>query len=369
MIPISHTNEVSIMNIQRLVLVLALLIGSSLQAAPLPGVVLHEHLEATATVATLRSIAASNGMTIPNTAFAFQDTYSYKDLEDFLNAYYGVTSVLRKAEDYYTLTKAYLEKFKSENGYYTEFIVCPFCATGTGIDWKEMIYNCQRAMQELEEPGRFYSRMLITFVRGLDTPANALEYVNWVIEQRQAGDLSIVGIHLSGDETGYPDVTPYIPAYQLARQAGLGLAAHAGETTDAQNVIDAINKLKVTRVGHGIAAINSQMALNMLIANSVTLEVCPTSNVCTHAQNITSYVTHPVDALVKAGVYVTINPDDSIFFRETTHRQEMEHVVNNFGYSIYQQNMFVATAIAASFAPVDVKFTLFAILEEAQNSQ
>jgi len=348
----------------RIILTVAtLLLGANLQAAPLPGVVLHEHLEATATVATLRAIAASNGMTLPNSTFAFQETYDYKNLEDFLNDYYAVTAVLKKAEDYYTLTKAYLQKFKSENGYYTEFIVCPFCATGAGIDWHEMIANCQRAMEEVEEPGRFYSRMLVTFVRGLDTTQTALEYVNWIIQERAAGNLSIVGIHLSGDETGYPDVTPYIPAYQLAGSAGLGLAAHAGETTDAQNVIDAIQKLGISRVGHGIAAVNSQVALNMLIENDIALEVCPTSNICTHAQNITSYVTHPVDALVQAGVWVTINPDDSIFFRETTHRQEMEHVVNNFGYSIYQQNLFVATAIGTSFAPMDIKWKLFAILD------
>lgn len=344
----------------------ALILGSQANASSIPGVVLHEHLEATATVSILKQLARDNGVPLPDSTFAFQQDYDFTSLADFLNAYYAVTSVIQKAEDYYILTRAYLEKFKAAEGIYSEFMVCPFCATSAGIDWKEMIANVQKAMAEMEEPGRFYSRILINFVRGLDTPEKAAEYVNWAIEQRASGDLSIVGIHLSGDETAYPDVTPFIPVYQLAAQGGLGLAAHAGETTDAQNVIDAIQKLNVSRIGHGIASVNSQEALNLLIDKNITLEVCPTSNLCTHAQNVTSYVTHPLGALVTAGVSITLNPDDSIFFRETTQRREMEHVANNFGYDDDLLRTFIVDAISASFAPADIKLQLLAILNLSQ---
>jgi adenosine deaminase len=337
----------------------------TLGASSLPGVVLHDHLEATATVSTLKQIATSNGISLPDSTFAFQQNYDYKSLADFLNTFYAATSGIQKAEDYYILTKAYLEKFKNSGGIYTEFMVCPFCATSAGIDWKEMIAYVQKAMAEIEEPGRFYSRILMNLIRGLDTPENTAEYVNWAIEQRADGDLSIVGIHLSGDETAYPDVTPFIPVYQLAAQAGLGLAAHAGETTDAQNVIDAIQKLNVSRIGHGIAAVNSREALNLLIEKKVTLEVCPTSNICTHAQNVTSYVTHPLGALVKAGVSITLNPDDSLFFRETTQHQELEHAANNFGYDNNQLRTFIEDAIDGSFAPADIKLQLFEILNRS----
>lgn len=350
------------MNYIKCLLASSLILTSYAHADSLPGIVLHEHLEATAYPATLKEIAKSNNLPLPDSTFAFQQSYDYKNLSDFLDAYYAVTSVIKKPQDYYTITKAYLQKFKSENGFYTEFIVCPFCATSAGIDWKEMIAYVQKAMEEFEEPGNFYSRILITFVRGLDTPEKAEEYVQWALDQRAAGDMTIVGIHLSGDETAYPDVTPYIPAYQLAASGGLGLAAHAGETTDAQNVIDAITKLNVSRVGHGIAAIQSQDAINLLIKRNVTLEVCPTSNICTHAQNIISYVTHPLDALVKAGVKVTLNPDDSLFFRETTARQEMEHAVNNFGYSGAEQMQFTLNAIDAIFATDEVKENFKAVV-------
>ena len=335
---------------------------SQANASSLPGVVLHEHLEATATVSTLKQIASNHGLSIPDSTFAFQQNYDYKNLAEFLDAYYVVTAVLHKAEDYYILTKAYLEKFKSSGGIYSEFMVCPFCATSAGIDWKEMIANVQKAMNEMEEPGLFYSRILINIIRGMDTPESAEEYINWAIQQRASGDLSIVGVHLSGDETAYPDVTPFIPAYQLAAQAGLGLSAHAGETTDAQNVIDAIQKLNVNRIGHGIAAVNSREAIDLLIEKNITLEVCPTSNICTHSQNVTSYVTHPLGALVEAGVKITLNPDDSLFFRETTFNREMEHVANNFGYVDDQLRSFVVNAISGSFAPDDIKLQLLDIL-------
>ncbi len=330
--------------------------------ARLPGVILHDHLEASTTAATLQAIAKGNGIDLPDSTFAFQETYQYTNLTDFLNAYYAVTAVLKTPADYYTLTKDYLKRCKDDGVLYTEFIVCPFCAQSAGIDWKEMIANVKLAMSEFEEPGIFYSRILITFVRGVDTPESAMSYVEWALAQRANGDMSIVGIHLSGDETAFPDVSPYIPVYQAAGDGGLGLAAHAGETTDAQNVIDAINKLNVSRIGHGIAAINSQEALNLLRKKNVTLEVCPTSNICTQAQNIKSYVTHPLGALVEAGVMVTLNPDDPIFFRETTQAQEMMHAANNFGYNFDQLRSFNANAIGASFVPDELKFKLFKIL-------
>jgi adenosine deaminase len=73
-------------------------------------------------------------------------------------------------------------------------------------------------------------------------------------------------------------------------------------------------------------------------------------------------VTHPLGALVEAGVKITLNPDDSLFFRETTVNQEMEHVANNFGYDDDVMRTFIVNAISASFAPDEIKLQLLEIL-------
>ena len=56
-----------------------------------------------------------------------------------------------------------------------------------------------------------------------------------------------------------------------------------------------------------------------LVDNAITLEICPTSNVCT--RSVPSLAEHPLPVLVAAGVPVTINSDDPPMFSTTLNRE------------------------------------------------
>ena len=89
-----------------------------------------------------------------------------------------------------------------------------------------------------------------------------------------------VGFDLAGNEAAHPPRL-FVAAFAAARAAGLGLTCHAGEGSDAaagRNIEDAIRLLKVTRIGHAVAAKYHPGALAAIQQAGVVVETCPTSN-------------------------------------------------------------------------------------------
>lgn len=67
----------------------------------------------------------------------------------------------------------------------------------------------------------------------------------------------VVGFDIAGPEAGFP-AAQFREAYDIARAAGLGLTAHAGEADGWRSVESAIRELGVARVGHGVALRESE---------------------------------------------------------------------------------------------------------------
>jgi len=116
----------------------------------------------------------------------------------------------------------------------------------------------------------------------------------------------VVGFDLAGPEAAWP-APPHAIAFVIAREAGLELTAHAGEVSGAQRVREVL-EFGVRRVAHGVTAIEDEDVMATLRERDVTLDLCPTSNV--QAGVVASLEAHPLAALHRAGVSVTISTDD-----------------------------------------------------------
>lgn len=127
---------------------------------------------------------------------------------------------------------------------------------------------------------------------------------------RYAGD-GVVGFGLANDEAANP-TTAFGPAFDIARDNGLLSVPHAGELTDAVDILGAVDRLGADRIGHGIRAVTDGRVLEHLADRQVCLEVCPASNVALGA--IDHLAEHPLPHLRAAGCAVTLAADDPLLF-------------------------------------------------------
>jgi adenosine deaminase len=121
----------------------------------------------------------------------------------------------------------------------------------------------------------------------------------------------LAGVDLHGFE-GMPTEDWTAPVWQRLRDAGKVTKCHAGEFDGAHRVREAIEQLGVTRVQHGVRAIEDREVVQLAVDRGVTFDICPISNV--KLQVFPDMLSHPLRALMAAGVNCTISSDDPLIF-------------------------------------------------------
>jgi adenosine deaminase len=129
------------------------------------------------------------------------------------------------------------------------------------------------------------------------------------------------------------------------KASGLHLSAHAGEFFDAAPVARAID-LGVERIGHGIRIVDDPAVLERVVAQGITLEVCPISNYRTGA--IAPDQEHPLGRLLRAGVRVTINSDDQSV-QNSSWRDDYDFAKREIGLTEGEIRQCLRTSFEASF--------------------
>jgi adenosine deaminase len=121
----------------------------------------------------------------------------------------------------------------------------------------------------------------------------------------------VIGFGLSNDERRGA-AAEFAPAFRIARRAGLLSDPHGGELCGPASVRACLDELHANRIGHGIAAAADPGLAARLAASSVTLEVCPSSNVALGVFAKPADV--PLPQLLDAGVQVALGADDPLLF-------------------------------------------------------
>jgi adenosine deaminase len=156
------------------------------------------------------------------------------------------------------------------------------------------------------------------------------------------------GVDLAGNEAGYP-AELFAPAFSKASDAGLHLTAHAGEAAGPQSVWQAVRRLGVERIGHGVRSVEDPQLMDHLADQGITLEVALTSNV--HTKAAESYALHPIRRLVEHGVPLALATDDPRVSNVTL-AQEHERACTLAGLTPQQLAVVARQSVAAAFIPV-----------------
>jgi adenine deaminase len=139
-----------------------------------------------------------------------------------------------------------------------------------------------------------------------------------------------------------------------ARAAGKFTKAHAGEFMGADYVDRTLDELKVTRLEHGIRAVENPATVARLIRDGVALDVCPISNVKLAVRGVPAMRAHPIRRLFDAGVTVTINSDDPFFFGNTL-TEEYCALHQDLGFTRAQLVQVAANGFRVALLPEHVR--------------
>tara|TARA_Y100001938_G_C8093212_1_gene436396 strand:- start:175 stop:1053 length:879 start_codon:yes stop_codon:yes gene_type:complete len=168
--------------------------------------------------------------------------------------------------------------------------------------------------------------LLDAAVRGLDSSSNLILCGLYGFDPKKIEELvelaknepRVVGIDIAGGpkNTDKWGMHHYVDAYQEAKKHGIGRTVHVSEGREPQEIIDAITMLDAQRLGHACSLLDSEEALELVLAKEVVIEACPTSNLHTGVYQSPSH--HPIRKWIEKGVRVSVCADNSLMSATNT---------------------------------------------------
>jgi len=273
----------------------------------LPKAELHLHIEGSITPERLMKLADANKVTLPYENEAdLLAAYDFADLQSFLDLYYLGASVLQTEEDFYAMTRDYLEVCREQKILHTEIGFDPQAHTDRGIALDVVMSGITQAMRDARSEWGQSSLLLLNLLRHLPVES-ALATLD---DAERHGD-AIAAVGLDSSELPFPPEL-FKPAFERARALGWRCVAHAGEEGPPAYVWSALNELGVDRIDHGVRSDEDPKLVEHLRKQQVPLTVCPLSNV--RLRVIDKMQDHNILRMLDAGVKVTVNSDDPTYF-------------------------------------------------------
>ncbi len=321
---------------------------------PFPLAELHCHIEGAAPPSLVERLGERYGVDV--SAIIRDGAYVWHDFTSFLAAYDHAATVFRSEEDYAELASSYLSDLAAEGALYAELFISPDHARSSGTEPEIYARGLAAGLVRAREATGIEARMIVVGVRHLG--ADAVE----AAARFAAGPSRplVTGFNLAGDERiGAPK--DFARAFDIARDAGLGLTAHAGELCGPDSVRAAIDCLKPSRIGHGVRAIEDPDLVRLIAERGIVLEVCPGSNLALGVYP--DIAAHPLKQLVSGGVRATLGSDDPPFFHTDLSREY--RLAKENGLTDAERMALTRNAIEAAFVEDDVRRRLLDRLQIA----
>lgn len=294
---------------------LAYLLEQALTAATsalvkIPKVELHRHLEGSLRLATLVELVKEIDLDLPHTPDGLAPLVQIqptdpKTAENFLSKFRVLRNFYRSPEVIQRLTQEVIRDASSENIRHLELHFTPVALSKAGgfplgdvVDWVIEAANAASKDSGIQV-GLIAS---INRHESIDTA----EQVAQIAADRQ-GERGIAGLGLAGDER-QGDAESFVSIFRSAHSAGLELSIHAGEWGGSEQVRKAIEEFGAARIGHGVHVVDDPEVVELARQNRIVFEICLTSNL--QSGVVQSIQSHPLAAMIQAGLQVTLNTDD-----------------------------------------------------------
>ena len=294
---------------------------------------LHLHLEGTVDRETVMMLDPCVSRDTVDAAWGFT-TFA-----GFIECFKFVAQKIKGPQDYALITRRMMEQLAGQGVSYAEVTLGAGVVLWRGFDFRSVWRAIREAQREAEKRWPVKVLWNLDAIRQMG-PEHVMQVAR--VAADYVGD-GAISFGIGGDEVGGPAIG-FRDAYRYARDAGLRLTAHAGET-DGPGSVKAALEIGAERIGHGIRAVDDPDLMRRLREEQIPLEVCITSNLRTGA--VSSLRHHPVRKLFDAGVPITLNTDDPGLF-ECDLEGEFRCAREVFGFS--EEELEGVRANAKTFA-------------------
>jgi adenosine deaminase len=318
-----------------------------------PKAELHCHIEGAAAPDLVVKQAQKYGADV--SAFIKDGAFVWDDFTSFLSAYDQAADLFRTEEDYARLSEHYLTSLARDGAIYAEFFTSPDHARRAGLSPEAYTQGLAQGMERAKAKTGIESRMIVTGVRhfGVEAVEAAARFA------AKLDHPLVTGFGMAGDERS-GDVEDFVRAFEVAREAGLGITVHAGEFGGWESVRAALDHLRPSRIGHGVRAVENADLVKRIADEGVVLECCPGSNIALKVFD--GFGSHPFARLRQAGCKVTLNSDDPPYFW-TSLKREYDIARDHFGLSDGALTTITRTAIEAAYVDRKTRSALLARLD------
>jgi adenosine deaminase len=165
-----------------------------------------------------------------------------------------------------------------------------------------MLHGMERALLEYEN---LSAGIIFCMAREFSYEQNKI-IIEKALKYKHRG---VIAIDVAGPANPNFHLKEYQDLFDKARQEGLGITIHSGEVEAANDMWEALEFGKPTRIGHGIKAAYDKALMQKLASEKVVLEICPFSNLATKAVKDTEELTFILHTLLENNVLFTINTD------------------------------------------------------------
>jgi len=328
----------------------------------MPKAELHLHLDGSLRIDTALELARTRGVDAPRDwagmSAALVGAMPSTSQAELLKAFDLPIALMQDAEALERITAELVEAKAADNVRYVEIRWGPLLHVARGLSLADGIAAvCLGARAAAARTGTVV-RLIATALRSHDPERNAdlAETAARFIDQ------GLTAWDLAGPEEAFPDPLSHGRSFSVARANGLRITIHAGEWGGATQVRRAL-VVEPERIAHGPGAIDDPGLCAELAARAVTLDLAPHSN--WQAGIVSSVAEHPLAALHRMGVPVTLNTDD-LTVSDLTLSEEYLAAVEGIGLSlpelwaIDRRALDVAFADEATLAPLRAEFDAWA---------
>ena len=322
----------------------------------LPKAELHLHLEGSITPETLVELSRLNDPE-PLTLEAARNVYQYTGFPSFLMSFKAVTQRLHTPRDYEIITYNMLRDLAAQGVRHAEvYISIGILYHFARLDVDEVMAAVELGRTRAERDFNISLLWIIDAVRHFGVEECARTFQKAAELQHQYP--SVIGIGIGGDEARGP-AQDFRELYAEAKQNGLHLLCHAGESCGPQSIWAALN-IGAERIGHALTAQLDPDLIEVLAERQIPLELNITSNLRTGCCKF--LLEHPARLYFEEGLMVTLNSDDPPFFGANL-LDEYLLAHREFEFTFDQLRELAANSIEASFLAPDRKLALLGEIE------